>query len=165
MKASQFTFYKRADKPAVAQSTRRHMPAFDGKWMWVDAKGQQQPAPTLFKGLYQDANPHLTNLDTTYRKFALAMRDAECDACHVPDNPEKAKRLVLLQTPLHAASEIERVLKDVRQDRMPLDDSGIEKPLPEKRKNRLLADAEAFAVEIRLARAWEARNGAKSIAR
>ena len=57
------------------------------------------------------------------------------------------------------------MLKDVRQDRMPLDDSGIEKPLPEKRKNRLLADAEAFAVEIGLARAWEARNGAKSNAR
>ena len=72
---------------------------------------------------------------------------------------------MLLQTPQHAASEIERVRKDVRQDRMPLEDSGIEKPLPEKLKNRLLADAEAFAVEIRLARAWEARNGAKSIAR
>ena len=162
MKVSQLTFYKRADKPAVAQSTRRHMPTFDGKWMWIDNKGQQQPAPTLFKGLYQDANPHLAKLDVTYRKLALTMRDAECDSCHVPDNPEKAKRLVLLQTPLHAASEIERVLKDVRQDRMPLDDSGIEKALPEKLKKQLLADAEAFAAEVKSAREWEARLPAKA---
>ena len=79
--------------------------------------------------------------------------------------PGKGQTPGAIANPLHAATEIERVLKDVRQDRMPLDDSGIEKPLPEKRKNRLLADAEAFAVEIRLARAWEARNGAKSNAR
>ena len=162
MKVAQLTFYKRADKPAVAQSTRRHMPTFDGKWMWVDDKGQQQPAPTLFKGLYQDTNPHLAKLDATYRKLALTMRDAECDTCHVPNNPDKAKRLVLLQTPLHAASEIERVLKDVRQDRMPLDDSGIEKALPEKLKKQLLADAEAFAAEVKSAREWEARLPAKA---
>ena len=162
MKVSQLTFFKRADKPAVAQSTRRHMPTFDGKWMWVDDKGQQQPAPMLFKGLYRDANPYLTKLDATYRKLALTMRDAECDSCHVPNNPDKAKRLVLLQTPLHAASEIERVLKDIRQDRMPLDDGGIEKPLPEKLKKQLLADAEAFAADIKGAREWESAQAAKS---
>ena len=158
MKISQFTFYKRLDRPAVAQSTRRHMPTFDGKWMWVDDKGRQQPAPTLFVGLYSERNPHLTRLDTSYRKMALTMRDAECDSCHVPNNPDKAKRLVLLQTPLHAASEIERVLKDVRQDRMPLDDSGIEKPLKASLKERLLADAEDFAAVVKAAREWEAAN-------
>ncbi len=162
MKVSQLTFFKRADKPAVAQLTRRHMPTFDGKWMWVDDKGQQQPAPTLFKGLYQDANPYLAKLDATYRKLALTMRDAECDSCHVPNNPDKAKRLVLLQTPLHAASEIERVLKDVRQDRMPLDDSGIEKTLPADLKKRLLADAEAFAADVKGAREWESEHVARS---
>jgi hypothetical protein len=162
MKISQLTFYKRADKPAVAQSTRRHMPTFDGKWMWVDEKGQQQPAPTLFVGLYSDKNPNMAKLDASYRKLALTMRDAECDSCHVPSNPDKAKRLVLLQTPLHAASEIERLLKDVRQDRMPLDDSGIEKPLKADMKKRLLADAEAFEAVIKAARAWEASNAAKA---
>jgi hypothetical protein len=161
MKISQFTFYKRADKPVVAQSTRRHTPTFDGKWMWVDDKGQQQPAPTLFVGLYSDNNPNLAKLDTSYRKMALTMRDAECDSCHVPNNPDKAKRLVLLQTPLHAASEIERLIKDVKQDRMPLDDSGIEKPLKASLKEKLLADAEAFAALVKAAREWEAANAAK----
>ena len=161
MKISQFTFYKRADKPVVAQSTRRHIPIFDGKWMWVDDKGQQQPAPTLFVGLYSDNNPNLAKLDSSYRKMALTMRDAECDSCHVPNNPDKAKRLVLLQTPLHAASEIERLIKDVKQDRMPLDDSGIEKPLKAALKEKLLADAEAFAAVIKAAREWEATNSGK----
>ena len=165
MKISQFTFYKRADKPVVAQSTRRHMPTFDGKWMWVDDKGQTQPAPTLFVGLYSDKNPNMAKLDASYRKLALTMRDAECDSCHVPSNPDKAKRLVLLHTPLHAASEIERLLKDIRGDRMPLDDSGIEKSLKASMKERLLADAEAFEAVIKAAREWEAANVGKGQAR
>jgi hypothetical protein len=65
------------------------------------------------------------------------------------------RRLVLLQTPLHAAAEIERVIKDVKQDRMPLDEMGIEKPLDEGKKQKLLADAEAFAAVVKLAREWE----------
>jgi hypothetical protein len=161
MKVAQFTFYKRADKPAVAQLGRRHMPTFDGKWSWVDDKGRQQPAPTLFVGLYSEKNPNLTSLDVTYKKFALTMRDADCNSCHVPNNPDKMKRLVLLQTPLHAASEIERVLKDVKQDRMPLDDTGIEKPLEAGLKARLLADAEAFAASVKAARNWEVANAQK----
>ena len=47
LKISQITFMKRDNAAKVAASTRRHMPTFDGKWMWVDAKGQTQPAPTL----------------------------------------------------------------------------------------------------------------------
>ena len=160
-KITQLTFYKRDDKPAVAASTRRHTPTFDDKWMWVDDKGQQQPAPTLFVGLYSDKNPHLAKLDTSYRKFALAMRDAECSSCHVPSNPDKMKRLVLLHTPLHAASEIERVIKDIKRDRMPLDDTGIEKPLDDKLKARILVDAKAFAAVVKAAREWEAAHPRK----
>lgn len=157
-KISQFAFYKRADKPAVAQSTRRHMPTFDGKWMWLDDKGQQQPAPTLFRGLFSEHNPHLEKLDSSYRKFALAMRDANCTSCHVPDNPDKMRHLVLLQTPLHAASEIDRVIRDVKRERMPLDEIGMEKPMEEKIKARFLLDAEEFAALVRAAREWEAAN-------
>ena len=158
MKISQFAFYKRADQSAVAQSTRRHMPTFDGKWMWVDDKGQQQPAPTLFKGLFSENNPSLEKLDASYKKFALTMRDAECASCHVPNNPDKMRRLVLLQTPLHAASEIERVIRDVKRERMPLDEIGMEKPLEEKMKTRFLADAEEFAALVKTARDWEVAN-------
>ena len=161
MKISQFAFYKRADKSAVAQSTRRHMPTFDGKWMWVDDKGQQQPAPTLFKGLFSENNPNLEKLDGSYKKFALTMRDANCASCHVPNNPDKMRHLVLLQTPLHAASEIDRVIRDVKRERMPLDEIGMEKPMEEKMKVRFLTDAEEFAALVKAAREWEAANPAK----
>ena len=39
------------------------------------------------------------------------------------------RRLVLMHTPAHAAGEIARLMKAVREDRMPLDDTGIEQPL------------------------------------
>jgi hypothetical protein len=74
----------------------------------------------------------------------------------VPDNPHKTKRLVLLQTPAHAAAEIRRVLKSLQTDRMPIDETGIETSLPPKVKQALLDDGEAFAKLVDAAKAWEA---------
>ncbi len=135
------------------------LPAFDkethGKWLWTDAQGKTQPQVTLFDGLYQAANPHLPRLDAAYRAVAVELRNGDCMSCHVPNNPDKMKRLVLLQTPAHAASEIGRVIKSVREDRMPLDDIGIEKPMPQGAKAALLAKAEAFNAALQDAKAWE----------
>jgi hypothetical protein len=39
------------------------------------------------------------------------MRDAQCDNCHVPDNPMPMRRLVLMHTPAHAAGEVARLMK------------------------------------------------------
>jgi hypothetical protein len=134
-------------------------PAFDkdthAKWLWTDDKGKTQPQVTLFDGLFSAGNPHLKKLDETYRAMALKFRDGDCMSCHVPNNPDKMKRLVLLQTPAHAASEIERVIESVRDDRMPLDEFGIEKPMPTRMKNELLGVAQAFAEALGAARQWE----------
>jgi hypothetical protein len=136
------------------------LPVFDkethGKWMWTDAEGRTQPQVTLFDGLYQAANPHLSRLDAAYRAVAVELRNGDCMSCHVPNNPDKMKRLVLLQTPAHAASEIGRVIKAVREDRMPLDEIGIEKPMPLNVKSALLNKAEAFDAALRDAKSWEA---------
>lgn len=155
LQLSQLTFIQRQDKPAVAPSTRRHMPTFDGKWMWVDDKGREQPAPTLFAGLYSSANPHLQQLDISYRKLALNSRDANCMACHVPNNPDKMKKLVLLQTPIHAAAEIDRLVKSIKEDRMPIDEFGMDKPMHPTAKVSMLADAVAFQSAVTVARTWE----------
>jgi hypothetical protein len=48
------------------------------------------------------------------------------------------KRIVLLQTPAHAAGEVRRIMKAVREDRMPRDQTGIEDPLDKKLKAALL---------------------------
>lgn len=42
------------------------------------------------------------------------MRNNACFACHVPNNPEKMQYLVLLQTPVDAAGEIDRVIRSVK---------------------------------------------------
>jgi len=156
VKAAQFTVH--GSQPPVTAVTVLPAPArFDGHWMWTDAQGRTQPKATLFDGLYRADNPYLGQLDGAYRKLALRLRASECDSCHVPDNPDKSKRLVLLQTPAHAAGEIGRLLKAVREDRMPRDETGIEAPLEAGAKRALLEDGEAFAAVVEAARRWESQ--------
>jgi hypothetical protein len=108
--------------------------------------------------LFRADNPYLEQLQTTYKDLALAMRKGTCNACHVPDNPEKMKRLVLFQTPAHAAAEIKRVMAAVRDNRMPLDDIGIEKELDAETKGLLLRFGAAFESTVVAAYAWERGN-------
>jgi hypothetical protein len=143
-----------SDSPVV--STQPIWPRFDGNWMWMDKEGRIQPHVTLFDGLFRQNNPYLQKLDFTYRTLALRMRDAQCDNCHVPNNPWKMRRLVLMHTPAHAAGEISRLMTAVREDRMPLDDSGIEQPLEPAFKRALLESGGAFEELVKAAKAWEA---------
>lgn len=140
--------------PLVA--TQHIKPKFDGSWMWMDREGRIQPRVTLFDGLFQPDNPYLSKLDFTYRTMALRMRDAQCDNCHVPNNPMPMRRLILLHTPAHAAGEITRLMKAVREDRMPLDDAGIEQPLEPSLKRALLESGAAFDELVQAAKQWEA---------
>ena len=151
--AGQFSRQEGAD-PRL-NTAARTPPVFDGKWMWVDDKGDPQPKPALFIGLFRADNPYLDQLQTTYKDLALAMRNGTCNNCHVPDNPEKLKRLVLLQTPAHAASEIARVMAAVRNNRMPLDEIGLEKELNAETKAVLLKYGAAFESTVKAAYAWE----------
>jgi hypothetical protein len=151
--AAQFTVH--GEQAPLARSEPVPPHAFEGQWMWADAQGKAQPKVTLFDGLFQADNPYMASLDGAYRKLALRLRDGQCDSCHVPDNPHKTKRLVLLQTPAHAAGEIRRVLKSLQTDRMPIDETGIEASLPPKVKQALLDDGEAFARLVDAAKAWE----------
>jgi len=136
---------------------------FDGKWMWTDAQGREQPQVTLFDGLFSRDNPNLPKLDTTYRKLALSLRDGQCMNCHTPDNPNAMKHIVLLQTPAHAAGEVRRLMKAVREDRMPRDETGIEDPLDAKTKKALLENADAFDQAYESAKEWERGNQAARI--
>jgi hypothetical protein len=155
IKVAQFTDRGATPPIAVSEPVQKK---FDGKWMWTDAEGRVQPQVTLFDGLFRADNPHLAELDAAYRSLALRMRDAQCDSCHVPDNPHPMKRLVLLQTPAHAAAEIKRLMKGVREDKMPLDETGIEQPLEENLKISLLESAGAFEALVEAAKAWERKH-------
>ena len=154
VKVAQFTVFG-SNAPVVATRSVTP-PAFDGQWRWTDAQGATQPVVTMFDGLLSPANPYLSQVDASYRALALRLRDNQCFDCHVPSNPDHSKRLVLLQTPVHAASEIKRLMNSVRKDRMPRDDAGIEQPLDAHAKAALLSDGAAFERVVDLAKGWEA---------
>jgi hypothetical protein len=157
VKVAQFTD-RAPNKPIVASEWVR-APEFDGKWMWTDAEGREQPRATLFDGLFRRDNPYAKKLDAAYRSFALKLREGQCLDCHVPNNPEKMKKLVLLQSPAHAAGEIKRVMDAVRKDKMPLDLAGIEQPLDEPLKRALLEQGAAFEALVDAAKGWENGGG------
>jgi hypothetical protein len=135
---------------------------FEGRWMWTDSAGQVQPRATLFDGLYSAQNPYKGKLEAAYRDLAGELRAAECSACHVPNNPSAMKRLVLLQTPAHAAGEIHRVMKSVRDGRMPLDQFGIPKRLEPAIRDALLQSGSRFATLVDAAQKWERRRTRRS---
>lgn len=153
VRVAQFTW---TDGPLAGVKVTPVKHAFDGKWVWTDAQGKTQPAVTLFDGLFSERNPYKAQLDKDYRAFAISLRESQCMNCHVPDNPDRMKRLVLLQTPAHAAGEISRVLKSVREDRMPRDETGIEVPLDAKSRQTLLELGAAFEKTVQAAKRWEA---------
>jgi hypothetical protein len=129
--------------------------AFDGQWRWRGADGVMEPRVTLFDGLYQKDNPHLVDLERSYQEFANAMRRGTCSGCHVPNNPNKMRRLVLLQTPAHAAAEIERVIKTVRDEKMPYEEWGEPAHLDPALRAALLQYATRFRAVVVQAQAWE----------
>ncbi|HEX6708244.1 MAG TPA: hypothetical protein VF169_26155 [Albitalea sp.] len=154
IKLAQFTVH--GSNPPIQVNTHVTQAAFDGKWMWTDAQGRTQPASTVFDGMLRADNPYIGKLDVAYKNLALKLREGQCFQCHVPNNPDGMKKLVLLQTPMHAASEIKRVLKAVREDTMPRDEFGIEQPLDSKTKAALLNEGTAFEKLLDLAKQWEA---------
>jgi len=64
-------------------------------------------------------------------------------------------RLVLLQTPAHAASEIKRLMRAVRDNDMPVDDSHLYRDIDPDTRAALLDYGGAFEATVDAARAWE----------
>lgn len=164
VRVAQFTVF--GAHPSIQANEHVAQAPFDGQWRWTDAQGKSQPAVTVFDGLLSDDNPYKAQLDDSYKTFALKLRDGQCFECHVPDNPDGMKKLVLLQTPMHAAAEIKRVLKSVREDSMPRNEFGMETPLDAKIKDALLTEGAAFERVLEQAKAWEKatmRNAAAAV--
>lgn len=140
---------------AMLQPVQHVRHEFDGRWMWTDERGNTQPAVTVFDGLYRADNPYIKQMDRQYKELAAQMREAQCTNCHVPNNPDKMSRLVLLSTPVHAAGEIERLIKAVKEDKMPMDDFRVSYALEPDVKKWLLDRAETFRATVMAAQAWE----------
>ena len=132
-------------------------PAFDGHWQWIDASGQLQPHASLFSNRYSAANPYLLPLDSAYRDFASELRKGSCLDCHAPNNEASMDHLVLLQTPIHASGEIDRVLKAVKSEEMPQDDIGLRKEIDPDVRTAILNTGETFRKTLADANQWEAQ--------
>ena len=130
-------------------------PAFTGDWQWHDEANHIQPHVSLFSARFRPANPYLDNLDKAYRTFALKARDTACLDCHTPANKAESERLVLLQTPLHAAGEIDNVIKAVESGEMPQDEYGLRKDIPAVQRSAIRAAAIAFRDRLTMAAKWE----------
>ena len=131
-------------------------PAFDGHWQWTDASGHLQPRASLFSNRYSAANPFLQPLDKAYRDFATEARKGSCLDCHAPNNDANMAHLVLLQTPMHASGEIDRVLKEVKNGEMPQDDLGLRKEIDPKLRAAILRTGVGFQKTLAKADRWEA---------
>jgi hypothetical protein len=153
IKVAQFTVF--GATPPITEVSHLDRPKFDGQWLWTDANGNTQPKITVFDGLFKADNPYIAKVEGAYKSFALRMRDGQCNKCHVPNNPDHMKKLVLLQTPMHAAAEIKRVLKSIREDRMPIDEFGVEDHLDNATKDALLNEGAAFDKLLDEAKLWE----------
>src|SRR5262249_37340650 len=98
----QFSRQEGADPRLNTASRTLH--AIDAYGQCVDDHVETQQNDVLYIGWFRTESPYLEKLQTTNKDLALAMRKGTCNACHEPDNPEKMKRLVLFQTPAHAAA-------------------------------------------------------------
>jgi len=154
VKVAQFTVF--GTSPPIAVHEHVTPPAFDGQWRWTDDQGRSQPVVTVFDGLLSASNPYVGKLDGAYKDLALRLRESQCFECHVPNNPDGMKKLVLLQTPMHAASEIQRLMKAVRENKMPVDEFGAESPIDAPAKAALLKEGATFEKLLELAKMWEA---------
>ena len=96
-----------------------------------------------------------TDSRMTADEMALTFRDANCAACHGPEGHVKMNKLVLMQTPVHAASHIDAILVEIRSGKMPVEDYGDPVPIGNRLRQRLLADGESFKHLIDAADAWE----------
>ena len=130
-------------------------PVFAGQWNWRDETGQAQPQVTLFSDLYSANNPHLVDLDQRYRAFALNLRDADCESCHVPDGHKVMRKLTLLNTPLHTAGEVDAALRSIREASMPVNKQGDKVKIEPALRETLLRNGEEFRRLLDEADAWE----------
>jgi hypothetical protein len=85
------------------------------------------------------------------------------NGCHAPDNPSHTNCLVLLQAPAHAASEIRRLMRVVRDNDMPLDDSLVAEEVDADTRAALLDYGAAFEEAVDAARAREQSRAARGL--
>jgi hypothetical protein len=64
-------------------------------------------------------NPHVAELDKSYRKFEVKMREHSCTVCHSPSNTQEMNPLLLLNYPNQALALRHETLARIKSKTMP----------------------------------------------
>lgn len=149
-------YRKAAAEPAITRS--RHK--WDGRWTWTDERGEAQPRVALFSYLFSPDNPHVAELEGSYRRLEERFRAHNCMACHAPDNAALSDPLVLLNYPNQALAGRHTIAGSIRGDKMPPRDPYGRHPAgitDKSAREELIQLAEEFERVADAALAFEAR--------
>lgn len=129
--------------PAKAAAER----PWDGKWHWIDARGQEQPRVALFSYMFGDDNPYREGVDHAYRQLEAKVRAQNCTACHAPDNKGKARALLMLNFPNQSLIARHKLVHVLESNEMPPEDIN-------KHQSAGIADITARKDLVQLAKAF-----------
>jgi hypothetical protein len=90
--------------------------AWDGKWTW---KAGKEPRATLYRNLFSRNNPHVSRVETAYRKLEKVMRPHGCVTCHSPNNSMDMNPLELLVYPNQALAGRHVIVQQIEKQTMP----------------------------------------------
>lgn len=122
---------------------------WDGMWRWDEGR---QPRVALYAYAFSAENEAIPALDEAYRALAEQARTSGCEACHSPNNPEKMRRLEILNYPAQALAARRSLVSILAHDDMP-PPSGL---MDERARIELFDRARAFVVAADAAMAREA---------
>jgi hypothetical protein len=152
--------YRVANSDPTKPSTERK---WDGKWLWTDASGNQQPRVALFAYMFGPDNPYRDGVDKAYRRLEKQFRAHDCASCHAPDNAGKAKALLLLNYPNQSLLARRTLLQTLENNEMPPEDAAKHKAAgiaDEAQRAALIQLAKIFVKEADAAVAFESSGNA-----
>jgi hypothetical protein len=141
---------------STAQDTSRPVTAhtWDGRWRWDDGA---QPHVSLYSYLFARGNPHVAELDTSYRDLEAGLRAHRCTTCHAPDNQGRSQQLELFVYPNQALAGRHDIVAQLLDDQMPpANDLGVPEGIADESDREHMLDlARSFERAGDRALAWE----------
>ena len=107
---------RRSPDPLSVKQVRK---PWDTKWVWTDEKGEPQPRVALYSYLFSKDNPHVAELEKSFRALETNFRSQNCMLCHEPDNRSRINDLLLLNYPNQALIMRRSLVAILEQNQMP----------------------------------------------
>lgn len=107
---------RRSPNPLSVKQVRKQ---WDTKWLWTDKEGNAQPRVALYSYLFSKDNPHVADLEKSFRALETSFRAQNCMLCHEPDNRSRINDLLLLNYPNQALIMRRSLVAILEQNQMP----------------------------------------------